>query len=454
MTKSLLLLLAGLCCSAIIVTGSHNFQCPMTRRRLDSIQTTKKEGGGQQKPPKLDGEQYRRRAKRQRRHNRGGGSTQKSSRKKFFETHKSSKSKSSTCSSGDDDERLKCGAVFGGLDVRITLLSDLDCTGQLQNDQAGITLKDGAVLDCNGHTLRGDGEVGTGHVGIVLMGDAAVVGCEVTDFNTGIRVVGDGNTILDSTIYGNRDDGIVVASSGCNAIRDTETISNDVAGVVASGTGLLLLSDISSISNGYSTRGSGIEITSSGSISTTSRNRRHLLEELVLDPAASFTVVIDDANISFNGIYDDNPSGIMSGIFTTGDDKLDLHLFGEIAIVGNVDDGMTLSAADMSMTKIHEKTTISRNGVHGINLAGEGSVVFGEYTKTFVCNHIYQSATDTPTPDPAVDSADLFGDGSFELEDDGAVVCSTSNATDISAFTCTAGACLAAAANGAEVCVK
>ena len=441
MTKSLLLLFACVLFSATVVLGSHSFQCPMTGRRLESDTTAEKVTN--QKPPKLDGEQYRRRAKRQRRHNRGGGSTMKSSsKKKFFETHKSSKSKSSTCKSADDDDRLECGAVFEGLDVRITLLSDLDCTGQLATNQAAITLKDGAVLDCNGHTLRGDGEVGTGHVGIVLMGNAQVVGCEVTDFNTGISVQGDGNTVLESTIYGNREGGIAVANSGCNAIRDTDTTSNDGAGIVASGTGILLLSDISSIGN---FGGSGIEIDSSGSISTTSRNRRHLLHELVLDPAASLTVVIDDATISFN-------EG--SGISTTGDEKLDLHLFGEIAIVGNVDDGMTLATTDMSMATVHEKTTISRNGIHGINLVAGGSVVFGEYTETSVCDHIYQSATDDPTPDPAVDSADLFGAGSFELEDDGVVVCSTSNATNVDGFTCTAGACLAAAKEGAEVCLK
>lgn len=429
MTKSLLLLFACVC-SATVVLGSHNFQCPMTGRRLESDNTAAEKETNQE-PPKLDGEQYRRRAKRQRRHNRGGGSTKKSSKKKFFETHKSSKSKSSTCKSGDDDERLKCGAVFEGLDVSITLLSDLDCTGQLTTNQAAITLKDGAILDCNGHTLRGDGEVGTGHVGIVLMGDATVVGCEVTDFNTGISMKGVGNTVLDSTIYGNREGGITVASSGCNAIRDTDTTSNDGAGIVASGTGILLLSDITSIGN---FGGSGIEVDSSGSISTTSRNRRHLLHELVLDPAASLTVVIDDATISFN-------EG--SGISTTGDEKLDLHLFGEIAIVGNVDDGMTLATTDMSMATVHEKTAISRNGIHGINIGAGGSVIFGEYTETSVCDHTYES-----------DAVDLFGDGSFELEDDGIVVCSTSNATNIDGFTCTDGACLAAAMKGAEVCIK
>ena len=378
MTKSLLFLFACVLCSATVVLGSRNFQCPMTGRRLESDNAAEKET--KQQPPKLDGEQYRRRAKRQRRHNRGGGSTKKSSKKKFFETHKSSKSKSSTCKSTDDDERLECGNVFKGLDVRITLLGDLDCSGQFPEDGgAAITLKDGAVLDCNGHTLRGDGDVGTGHVGIVLMGDATVVGCEVTDFNTGISVQGDGNTVIDSTIYGNREGGIEVANSGCNAIRDTDTTSNDGAGIVASGTGILLLSDISSIGN---FGGSGIEIDSSGSISTTSSNRRHLLHELVLDPAASLTVVIDDATVSFN-------EG--SGIFTRGDEKLDLHLFGEIAIVGNVDDGITLATTDMSMATVHEKTTISRNGIHGINLSTGGSVVFGEYTETSVCDHTYES---------------------------------------------------------------
>ena len=440
MTKTLLLLLACLDL-AFVVLAANNFQCPMSQRRLVSDHKREKGSKNQQpKPPKLDSGQYRRRAKRARVHSRAGSSTNAPSTKKLFETYESSKS----CKYGnDDEERLKCGAVFEGLDVDITLQSDLDCTGQLQKGQAAITLKDGAVLDCNGHTLRGDGKVGTGHVGIVLMGDAKVVGCEVTDFNSGIRVVGEGNTVLDSFLYGNREGGISVESRGCNDIRDTDTTSNDGPGIAASGTGILLLSDVSSVGN---FGGSGIEITSSGAASTTSRNRRHLLQEFVLDPDASLTVIVDDATVSFN-------EG--SGIYSTGDEKLDLHLYGNVAIIGNVDDGMTLSATDMSTTTIHEKTTISRNGIHGIDLSARGSVVFGEFTKTSVSDHIYQSATDTnPTPNPAVDSTDLYGAGSFELKNDGVVVCSTSNAADISGFSCTPGACLAAAEKGAEVCVE
>lgn len=433
MTKSLLLLLAGLCCSAIIVRGSHNFQCPMTRRRLDSIQTTKKEGGGQQKPPKLDGEQYRRRAKRQRRHNRGGGSTQKSSRKKFFETHKSTKSKSSTCRSGDDDERLKCGAVFEGLDVRITLLGDLDCSGQFMKDGAAITLKDGAVLDCDGHTIHGGGDDEPFNVtGVQLMGDAKIVNCEIAEFHIGIHIENDANMVSGATVYGNVNGGIKVENDGCNTIEETDTVSNNGPGIDASGTGILLLSDVYSISN------FGVQTATLGKVpglrietkDATSTIRRHLLDKLEINPSASLTVIVDDATFSWN---DGN------GVATSGDGKLDLHLFGEIAVIGNSGDGMTLSATDGSMTTFHEQNVISRNFNAGINLAADSKVLFGEYSQTSICDQ---------------DVDDIDGEGSFKLEYDGVVLCSTSNATNVDGFSCDSQVCQNNAEAGVEVCIK
>lgn len=432
MTKSLLLLFACVLCSATVVLGSHNFQCPMTGRRLESGNTSETEKETNQKPPKLDGEQYRRRAKRQRRHNRGGGSTQKSSKKKFFETHKSSKSKSSTCKSGDDDERLKCGAVFEGLDVRITLLSDLDCTGQLQNDQAGITLKDGAVLDCNGHTFRGGADAAFNVTGVHLMGNAQVVNCEIAEFHVGIHIENDANMVSGTTVYGNVNGGIKVDNDGCNTIEETDTVSNTGPGIDASGTGILLLSEVSSISN-FGTQTAtlgevpGLLIDTSDATST---SRRHLLDKLEINPTASLTVIVDDATFSWND---------GSGIATSGDGKLDLHLFGEVAVIGNSGDGMTLSATDGSMTTFHEQIAITSNFNAGINLAADSKVLFEEYSQTSICDQ---------------DVNDIDGEGSFKLEYDGVVVCSASSATNVDGFSCTAGACLAAAADGAEVCFK
>jgi len=425
MTNFLLFFFGSCLLSTSVVLGSRNFQCPSSSsRRLDTDSDSV-----DFEPPKLDGRQYRRRAKRSRRRR----EPKKPSKKKFFSPKRSSKStsKSDTCKSADDEDTLKCGAEFEGLDVRITLLGDWDCTGQLEPDQAAITLKDGAVLDCNGHTLRGDGQ--TGITGIVLMGDATVIGCEVADFVTGIRVVGDANTVLDSTIYGNLK-GIVVESDGCNTIRETDTPANIGSGIIVSGTGILLLSDVSSIGNFFadpSVNVSGLEINSFGATTTTSR-RRHLLHELNVDPTASLTVVVDDGTFSLTDGF---------GISTNGDKKLDLHLFGKIAVVDNFTDGLTLAATDGSTTTIHEQTTISRNGINGINLFSGGTVLFGEYAEASIC-------------DSGDDSHDISGDGSFVLEDDGVVVCSTSNATDIDGFECMADACLDAAKVGVKVCVK
>jgi len=173
---------------------------------------------------------------------------------------------------------------------------------------------------------------------------------------------------------------------------------------------------------------------------------RHLLHNLDIDPMASLTVVVDDATFSWN---DEN------GIVTEGTEKLDLHLFGLVAIIGNYKgDGLNLDAMNNSTTTIHELTTVSRNGVignavpngaGGINLsAADGTVTFGEYAEASVCFHTY----DTTTP-----SVDIYGAGSFVLEDCGVVVCSTSDATT-NGFACVAGACQTAAEAGVEVCAK
>ena len=302
----------------------------------------------------------------------------------------------------------------------------MDCPGQLLGDEeAAITLKDGTVLDCN------DGENGTG---IVLMGDAAVVNCDVTNFDTGVRIVGDSNTVQDSTIYGNFDGGIVVESNGCNAIRDTDSTAN---GFAVTGTGILLLSGISSIGN----FNNGMEIASRGAL----MRNRHLLHNLDIDPMASLTVVVDDATFSWN---DEN------GIVTEGTEKLDLHLFGLVAIIGNYNgDGLNLDAMNNSTTTIHEQTTVSRNGVvgdgngaGGINLsAADGTVIFGEYAEASVCFHTY----DTTTP-----SVDIYGDGSSLQEDGGMVVCSTDSATGTNELNCFESACMDAAGAGVEVCAK
>ena len=75
----------------------------------------------------------------------------------------------------------------------------------------------------------------------------------------------------------------------------------------------------------------------------------------------------------------------------------------------------------------------------GINLVDASEVLFGEYSQTSICDQ---------------DGNDIEGDGSFELEDDGVLVCSTSTATDISGFSCTPGACNDTADAGVEVCIK
>ena len=436
MTKSLLSLFACIC-SATVVLGSHNFQCPTTGRRLELNNSA--EIGTKQQPPKLDGEQYRRRAKARRRHGYLGGSTKSS--KKFFQTtksSKSSKSKSSTCKSSDDDERLECGNTYGS-DARITLLGDLDCTGQITTEGgAAITLKDGAVLDCDGHTIQGGGEDETFNVtGVLLMGDAQVVNCEIAEFNIGIHVVGDANFVRDATIYGNVGGGIKVESDGCNAISNTDAPSNNGPGFDISGTGIVLLSDVSSIGNFNSDEFvEGLRIDTSG---VTSTARRHLLDKLEIDPDASLTVVLDDATFSWNA---------GNGITTSGDSKLDLHLFGEIALIGNIGEGMELFATELSMTNLHEQTVISRNILNGINLAANAEVLFGEYSETSICNH---DGTDQDGNDI---SDDIAGAGSFKLEDDGVVVCSTSTAASVDGFSCDPDACGDRADEGVEVCIK
>jgi parallel beta-helix repeat protein len=98
----------------------------------------------------------------------------------------------------------------------------------------GLVLRGGAVLDCQGHTIRGAGDQGEGGadvpgVGIVLDSthEATVRGCTVTGFHTGIEFrEANRNTLLGSTVFRNGDFrkrtgyGIHFSRSGENTVRD------------------------------------------------------------------------------------------------------------------------------------------------------------------------------------------------------------------------------------------
>ena len=98
----------------------------------------------------------------------------------------------------------------------------------------GLVLRGGAVLNCQGHTIRGAGDQGDGGgnvpgVGIVLDRtlEAAVRDCAVTGFGTGIELRdANRNTLLGSTVFRNGDSraragyGIHFSRSGENTVRD------------------------------------------------------------------------------------------------------------------------------------------------------------------------------------------------------------------------------------------
>jgi parallel beta-helix repeat protein len=111
--------------------------------------------------------------------------------------------------------------------VRGTAVLTADLTGCTN----GLRVKSG-VLDCDGHTISG--AVPGGNEGVVVEATgAAVRGCTVSGFKTGIRVRGGGgNRIEDNAIVGNSRYGIelAVATTG-NAIVDNVVLDSGDEGI-------------------------------------------------------------------------------------------------------------------------------------------------------------------------------------------------------------------------------
>ena len=139
------------------------------------------------------------------------------------------------------DVACACGDSVRGT---ATLAADLvDCT-------AGLRVKSGAVLDCDGHALVA-APVGAAE-GVVVEGTGATVrGCTVAGFKTGVRVRGGGgnlvedNDVLESGRYGielasattgNRISGNLVADSGDEGVHvgsgadDNVLAGNEIVG--------------------------------------------------------------------------------------------------------------------------------------------------------------------------------------------------------------------------------
>ena len=109
----------------------------------------------------------------------------------------------------------------------VKLLQDWQCASS-----DVIRIKDGATLDCDGYTIRGNGGI-YGHVS--LEGTAATIkNCNIENFAYGIRAVtdeGEDGTIDNVTITGSTRHGIVYSQDGMT-LRDVTVSGNGRYGIV------------------------------------------------------------------------------------------------------------------------------------------------------------------------------------------------------------------------------
>ena len=127
------------------------------------------------------------------------------------------------CGLSENNENL---VVDGGI---LKLTQDVCCNNTAIDD--GPTLMNGAILDCDGHTITGGGSVFDG-TGVTVDGSSGSVvrNCVITNFENGIQVINNSNDVVirNVHVHSNKKYGIQVDSSERIIVRKSVITNNNL----------------------------------------------------------------------------------------------------------------------------------------------------------------------------------------------------------------------------------
>ena len=127
------------------------------------------------------------------------------------------------CGLSENNENL---VVDGGI---LKLTQDVYCNNTAIDD--GPTLINGAILDCDGHSITGGGSVFDG-TGVTVDGSSGSVvrNCVITNFENGIEVINNSNDVVirNVHVHSNKKYGIQVDSSERIIVRKSVITNNNL----------------------------------------------------------------------------------------------------------------------------------------------------------------------------------------------------------------------------------
>jgi PGF-pre-PGF domain-containing protein len=120
----------------------------------------------------------------------------------------------------------------------ISITEDTTLNGSISNDDGDcfVITSNNIVFDCNGYFIDGDND--TSGKGIQInTNNVTIKNCpNITEFHTGIYILGDNSTIFNITANSNTHSGISIYNSQENNITNITVNSNALNGLIASGT--------------------------------------------------------------------------------------------------------------------------------------------------------------------------------------------------------------------------